>query len=93
MSNENKDYLEGKIEGMTEVYEVADNAILKVRKSLENVSEIYEFMYDYSRELDSNKQQFDFASAALRRALEVFDIDYYDKIEEAKAKLENSELR
>jgi hypothetical protein len=88
--SKSKDYLEGKISGMAKSYGIAYDAMAKARKSLEDVWVIHDLSEGYPAKENESKQQLEFAIGALRMAMQIFDDDYYDKIEEAKAKLERA---
>lgn len=90
MSKKSKDYLEGKISGMAKSYGIAYDAIVKAKKSIEDVWLIHEFNENYDGKENPQKKELEFAAAALKLAIEIFDTDYYQKIEKAKAKLERA---
>lgn len=88
MSKKSRDYLEGRISGMAKSYGIAYDAIVKARKSLEDVWVIHDLSEGYPAKENESKRELEFAIGALAMALQIFDDNYYEKIEQAKRKVE-----
>jgi hypothetical protein len=86
MSKSNKDevYLEGKMDGMAQVYEIFDDALSKLRNSIDNVWMIYD-QDDFIRPaITEQKDRLQFSLNTLFVLREMFDGEYDSKIDEIK---------
>jgi|AntAceMinimDraft_11_1070367.scaffolds.fasta_scaffold238831_1 hypothetical protein len=90
----NKDYLEGKLGGMFECYDIAEKAMSKVIKSLEDVWSIHEMDDNFKNRAnnDAYMAKLEFANNSIRMLRQVFQDDYDSKIDEAKALVEMDDL-
>jgi predicted NBD/HSP70 family sugar kinase len=87
LSKNNKDerYLEGKMDGMAQAYEIFDDALRKLRNSIDNVWMIYD-QDDFIRPaITEQKDRLHFSLNTLFVLREMFDGEYDSKIDEVKA--------
>jgi hypothetical protein len=86
MGKNNRDdvYLEGKMDGMAQVYEIFDDALGKLKNSIENVWMIYD-QDDFIRPaITEQKDRLHFSLNTLFVLREMFDGEYDSKIDEIK---------
>jgi hypothetical protein len=92
LSKSSKDevYLEGKMEGMIQAYEIFDDAVHKLRNSIENVWMIYDQDDFVTPAITEQKDRLHFSLNTLFVLREMFDGEYDSKIDEVKATLERA---
>lgn len=86
-------YQEGKLSGMFEAYDIIEQSITELKKSLDNVWTILDEADSYPLDTRSQdqKDKMAFAMHTLFVLQNIFEDKYYEKIEGAKRELERWE--